>query len=287
MKKILVCLNASPNAQAILGVAGYFAKLNSDFILEILHVLKPSDNLDMIDYSSMMSMDTSGRFLDTLVELDAKKAQVAFERGTIILQNAVDYLKNYHQVPENQIIRTLKKGYFTDVVHQYEAESILTILGKHGENSFKNGRLIGAHLEKIIRNHTKPVFVACQNFSPLVKPLIAFDNSEKSHRAIDFIITHFKNNIHHLDILSVNPDNTIIASDLQNVQEKLSANGIQSRIIIADGDVIDAIDHKITHEFYDILFAGAYSHNQLHSFLFGSTTNNILTKTNIPLFLFP
>ncbi len=287
MKKILVCLNASPNAQAIMSVAGYFAKLNPDFVLEILHVLKPSDNLDMIDYSSMMSMDSTGRFLDTLVELDAQKAKVAYERGNIILQNAVDYLTRYHHVPENQIIRTLKKGYFTDVVHQYESESILTIIGKHGENSFKNGRLIGAHLEKIIRNHTKPVFVACQNFSPLAKPLIAFDNSTKSHRAIDFIITYFSNHIHHLDILSVKEDDSNMDKDLQAVQKKLLLHGIQSNIMIAEGDVIDVIDDKITHEFYDVLFAGAYGHTQLHSFLFGSTTHNILTKTNIPLFLFP
>lgn len=288
MEKILVCLNASPNAQAIMSAAGYFAKLNHNFLLEILHVLKPSDNLDMIDYSSMMGMDSSGRFLDTLVDLDSQKSKLAYERANVILQNAVDYLKNSHYINNSQILRTLKKGYFTDVVHQYETESLFTILGKHGENSFKNGRLVGAHLEKIIRNHLKPVFVACQNFSPFVKPLIAFDNSQKSHNAIDFIITHLKPQIKHIDILSVNSDNDKITDkDLCTVQEKLSDNGIHSNIILTEGDIIDVIDDKITHEFYDILFAGAYSHTQLHSFLFGSTTHNILTKTNISLFLFP
>lgn len=287
MEKILVCLNASPNAQAIISAAGYFAKLNPNFTLEILHVLKPSDNLDMIDYSAMMGMDSSGRFLDTLVELDAQKSKVAYQRADIILQNAVDYLKTGHYVSDNQIIRTLKKGYFTDVVNNYEASSLFTILGKHGENSFKNGRLIGAHLETIIRSHTKPVFVACQNFSPMSKPLIAFDNSVKSHRAIDFMITHLKH-IKHIDILSVqNSDNTVTESDLQALQEKLLANNITSTIIPATGDILENLDEIITHGFYDILFAGAYSHSQIHSVLFGSTTHNILTKTNISLFLFP
>ena len=79
MNKILVCLNASPNAKAIINAAGFFAKLNPNFVLEILHVLKPSDNVDMIDYSAMMGMDTTGRFLDSLIELDAQKAKVARE----------------------------------------------------------------------------------------------------------------------------------------------------------------------------------------------------------------
>jgi nucleotide-binding universal stress UspA family protein len=288
MKKILVCLNASPNAQAIMSAAGYFAKLNPDFILEVLHVLKPSDNLDMIDYSAMMGMDSTGRFLDTLVDLDAKKSKVAYERGDVILQNAIDYIKNCHYIPDNQIIRTLKKGYFTDVVNHYEAESMFTILGKHGENSFKNGRLVGAHLETIIRSHTKPVLVACQNFSPLSKPLIAFDNSTRSHRAIDFIIANLKNHIRHLDVISINDfDTKISQKDLDNLQEKLLTHNINSNIILAQGDIIDVIDSTITNGFYDILFAGAYSHTQMHSVLFGSTTHNLLTKTNISLFLFP
>lgn len=287
MKKILVCLNASPNAQAIINAAGFFANLNPDFVLEILHVLKPSDNVDMIDYSAMMGMDTTGRFLDTLTELDAQKSHLAKERGEIILKNAVEYLKEHHKIPDNQIITTLKKGYFTDIVADYEAETVMTILGKHGENSFKHGRLIGAHLEKIIREHTKPVFVACQNFSPLSKPLIAFDNSEKTHNAIDFIINNLKGHITKLDILSVTDDDTVTPEHLKAVQSKLAENNIQSDTLTAEGDVIDAIDDKITHDFYDILFAGAYSHSQIHSFLFGSTTHNILTKTNISLFLFP
>ncbi|MFT6072514.1 MAG: nucleotide-binding universal stress UspA family protein [Dasania sp.] len=287
MNKILVCLNASPNAKAIINAAGFFANLNSDFIIEILHVLKPSDNVDMIDYSAMMGMDTTGRFLDSLVDLDEKKAQVARERGEIILKNAVDYLKNHHNVSDNQIITTLKKGYFTDIVHEYEAETILTIVGKHGENSFKNGRLIGAHLEKIIRNHTKPIFVACQAFNTISKPLIAFDNSAKSHRAIDFMINYFKEQIQTLDILTVSDNEKITPEHLQAVQDKLLKYEIASDVTIGDGDIVDMIDEKITHEFYDVLFAGAYSHTQIHSFLFGSTTNNILTKTNISLFLFP
>jgi nucleotide-binding universal stress UspA family protein len=161
------------------------------------------------------------------------------------------------------------------------------ILGKHGENSFKNGRLVGAHLETIIRNHKKPVFVACQNFSPLSKSLLAFDNSAKSHRAIDFIIDNLKQ-IKHIDIVSVNtPECTITDADLNAIQQKMAKNNIQSDIIHTQGDILEAIDTIITHHFYDILFAGAYSHSQFHSVLFGSTTHNLLTKTNISLFLFP
>jgi len=287
MKKILVCLNASPNAQAIINAAGYFAKSTTECILEILHVLKPSDNVDMVDYSAMMGMDTTGRFLDTLIELDAKKSRIAYERANLILENALDYLKTSHHVADSQIIRTLKKGYFSDVVNDYEQDALFTILGKHGENSFKNGRLVGAHLETIIRNHKKPVFIACQNFSPLSKSLLAFDNSAKSHRAIDFIIDNLKQ-IKHIDIVSVyTPECTITDADLNAIQQKMAKNNIQSDIIHTQGDILEAIDTIITHHFYDILFAGAYSHSQIHSVLFGSTTHNLLTKTNISLFLFP
>jgi|GEM_PF-4304652 len=287
MNKILVCLNASPNSKAIINAAGFFANLNPDFTIEILHVLKPSDNVDMIDYSAMMGMDSTGRFLDALVDLDAKKAQVARERGEIILNNAVDYLKNQYNVADNQIITTLKKGYFTDIVSGYQNKTLFTIIGKHGENSFKNGRLVGAHLEKIIRDHEKPIFVACQSFDKVSKPLIAFDNSSKSHRAIDFMVTYFQNQINSLDILTTYDNDKITPQSLKDTQEKLEKFNIKSEILMEDGDIINIINEKITHNIYDILFAGTYSHTQFHSMLFGSTTNDILTKTNISLFLFP
>lgn len=287
MSKILVCLNASPNAKAIINAAGFFAKSNPEFIIEILHVLKPSDNVDMIDYSAMMGMDSTGRFLDSLVELDAQKAQVAYERGQVILNNAVDYLKNHHHIPEDRIVTTLKKGYFTDIVHEYQKDILFTIIGKHGENSFKNGRLIGAHLEKIIREHEKPIFVACQSFGEMSRPLIAFDNSKKSHRAIDFMITYFQKKINSLDILTTSDNEKVSVGDLQEVQNKLQKYEISSELMMEDGDIIDVIDNKITHNIYDILLAGTYSHSSIHSLFFGSTTNDILTKTNISLFLFP
>ena len=129
--------------------------------------------------------------------------------------------------------------------------------------------------------------MACQNFSPLSKPLIAFDNSVKSHRAIDFIITHL-NQIKHIDIVCVQTSECLVSdSDLNAVREKLQKNNIHSTLIPAKGNILEALDDIITHGFYDILFAGAYSHSQIHSVLFGSTTHNILTKTNISLFLFP
>jgi nucleotide-binding universal stress UspA family protein len=287
MNKILVCLNASPNAKAIINAAGFFAHLNSNFIIEILHVLKPSDNVDMIDYSAMMGMDSTGRFLDSLVELDAQKAQVAHERGVLILKNAVDYLQSKYNLNDSQIITTLKKGYFSEVVKEYENDILFTIIGKHGENSFKHGRLIGAHLEKIIRSHSKPIFVACQSFSTVDKPLIAFDNSVKSHRAVDFMIEHFKEKIQTLDIITtLDNNNKVTPTDLKALQDKLQNHHISSEVFIEDGDIVEVIDEKITHKFYDILFAGSYSHSQMHALFFGSTTNELLAKTNISLFLF-
>jgi len=91
-----------------------------------------------------------------------------------------------------------------------------------------------------------------------------------------------------IDFFGIDNDNNLINSSL-NFLDKIKANLDDSSIEITAerGDFATVILETAADRHVDIIVLGSHSKNWLEKAVMGSVTENVLDKTNIPMFIVP
>jgi nucleotide-binding universal stress UspA family protein len=182
---------------------------------------------------------------------------------------------------------SIKMGHPASVLLAEEAHAELVILGQNGEHAELTGDMIGSIVERVVRHSIKPCLVTPGQFQPITRILVAYDGSGFSSKALHEAIELALALAVPLVILTVAEDHDLeraraIAEDgirLARAHECAAGN------LVVEGRADQLVLSKAEELSCDLIVVGAYGHSRIREMILGSTTQNLVTRSHLPILL--
>lgn len=284
MPKILACTDGSaPYSASVYQHAAWAARRMSATI-DVLHVLDHvREKAAIADFSGAIGVDAREDLLEQLAELEFSKAQVAQQKGRMVLADAKARLGDLG-FPEATLLH--RHGSLVTTLAEIEHAADLVVIGKRGETHDVPGGHLGANLERAIRSTKKPMLVAARDFREIERILIAFDGSATARQAVAFAARHPLLRGLAVDVFNVQPCAKATPADLAWAESTLTAGGADARVVTAQGTPVDAIAAHVAGHAIDLIVMGAYGHSRIRALIIGSTTTETIRSCRVPLLMF-
>ncbi|CZE46196.1 universal stress protein [Campylobacter geochelonis] len=271
MKKVVVYLSNNSLNNAVCQYGLDIAKnLNSEVVF--LYVI----NIPII-VPNFLGLAAGGLVVgensDMIYELDEKKAtDEELKEGEQVLQAA-------KKIADEQGVSSttdLQKGDFIDILLNYkDVDTFVMAICEESKEVEENITTLTRELEH-------PILFVNKEFSKVGSVLLAFDGKEDSIKALEFIKD---SGIFGLDlkyhIATVNDNEEKASQILQTAREIL--DGKSAEFITLSGDVTESIIKYRRANNIDSLATGAFSKGMFASFIFGSTSKNIVKNALVPV----
>lgn len=275
---VLAAVDGSPSTGAVVSLAAWAAR-RLGTPLELLHL--PDDGGPTpLDASGSIGLGAQDALLQELVELDARRAQLAQARGRQLLEAAASSADNSGV----EIITRQRHGRLRDALVEAEADTRLFVIGLRGTRGGGSGQDIGGQVEPVLRTVQRPVLLAqaLPPERPIARVLIAFDGSETSHRAVQRVAASPLLRGLECHLLLAGGD----AAQQRGFEEMagtLARAGFAPQLHRAGLPADDAIVAHVDSLGIDLLVMGAYGHSRLREWFLGSTTGQVLRRSPVPL----
>ncbi|MFT5550307.1 MAG: nucleotide-binding universal stress UspA family protein, partial [Candidatus Azotimanducaceae bacterium] len=269
--KIMAMVDGSAYAQSVCDHTAWLAQ-KTNASVDLVHVLARQQSAadDASNLSGSIGFGARTALMEELVELDSQKAKLSHKIGRAILEEAK--IRMQEEGIETVTTR-LRHGEVVETVEESDQGADLLVIGKRGISAEHDMSHLGINLEHVVRSSKKPVLVASRVFKPINRLLIAFDGGNSANKAID----HLANSPVFKDIecqlLSVGPESSKGAQQIQQAADKLRSAGFSVAVNIEQGLVEEVISRHVETDGFDLLVMGGYGHSHIRNFFVGSTTS--------------
>ncbi len=279
MKKIFACIDGSCMTNAVLDAAIWIAKRTSHPV-NFLHALEPpltqgSDNL-----AAIIGLGSQTSLLEQLAKLEQERNKVASEHGQLLLDEAVKKAQQagLTEVEQQQLAMTL-----VNALLEHEDTARVMILGRSGKAHFDDFKILGSHIETLIRQVRTPVVIVPPHFHAPTNFMLAYDGSESTDKAISQIINGGILTGLDCHLVMVDKQTGQCQHKLDSASARLAENDFNVKARLLDGDVYQALWRYKSDHAIDLMVMGAFGHSKWRQFFLGSTTLKMLEDSRIPL----
>lgn len=283
--KILLCTDGSAYSQVSYDYAAWLAA-RIDTEIEVLYVTdsRKEQAVRSPDFSGSIGIGSYQQLLEKLVEIESDRAKINHKRAKYILEQAETFFST-HNI--EQIKLTHKTGFLVDLLHKFEDNTDLILLGKRGETADFASEHLGANMERIVRASGKPCLVTPREFKPIYKVLVAYDGGESCQEALNYIVTLPILKDLELHIVTVaSKDKKAAIQHLKAAEEIAIAANFKPTCQLLTGNPEEKIQKYVENNDINFLIVGAYGHNRIRHLVIGSTTAQMLRSSHIPVLLF-
>lgn len=291
IKRILVPLDGSALAESILPAAEYLAlKFHASLLL--LHAIEthPPQTIH------------GERHLSDATEATAYLAQLAAQ----LTRAGVPTEKHVHTEQEPDVVRSI-------IRHAQEHDAQLIMLCSHGASGMKSV-LVGSVAQQVVQQDTTPVFLIRPNQNPewqCRKILVPLDSAAVHEPALPIAIEFARACNASLEALTVVPTTNTLSPEraatgaflpttmnailelaergareyVQNIAQKLSAEGLNAVGGIARGDAANGIVSAAEQSGADLIVLATHGRKNIDAFWSGSVTPPIIARAACPVLL--
>ncbi len=207
-------------------------------------------------------------------------------------QKGKDILGNFEKICEEAGIKytsSLVTGLVSSTICEEGKTVDLIIMGKRGENAPWGEKMLGSVLEATVRSVTKPVFVTPDKYSDINNILIAYDGTEEASHALELAaevgaqgdFNFYLLTVHHSD-----SDEEWGRETNREAMEYLAPYKLRIEQMVEKGDADEVILKVAEEKDCDLIIMGAYGHSRLRELILGSTTEQVMRRTNRPVLLY-
>ncbi|MFN3582203.1 MAG: universal stress protein, partial [Pseudomonas sp.] len=259
-----------------------WASQRLDAPLTFLHVLDHSQYPTESNLSGNIGLGSREHLLAELAELDEKRGKLMREQGRLMLEAAV--ARAQADGVAEPVVRQ-RHGDLVETLAELEQDIRLLVIGREGEEGDSVGGHVGSHLESVIRTMHRPILVTAGAFRDPKSVMLAFDNGPSTRKGVEMISASPLFNGLPIHLVMVGADTNDAWEAINSAKQRLEKAGHQVEASIRAGDVEDVLlGYEEEHDI-DMIVMGAYGHSRIRQFFVGSTTTNILTRTQRPLLL--
>jgi nucleotide-binding universal stress UspA family protein len=272
--RIAVGLDGSPHADAALSHALRIARA-SEGLVRGIHVVDRSmlDGVVVADLSGSVGfqpfLNLSGELRDALVSAGGA-IMAAFEARAQEAGVACEPV--------------LREGNVSQILEEEAEKSDLAAVGSRGANAAHRRDLVGRHADALARRMPAPLLVAPAEYREFRAPLLAWDGSVKSRKALVLAAE--------IAALLDLPVKVVTASDDEDEGQALLAEAeeeLRYRRVTVSGmrrpvNPDDAIFAEVGAG-ADLVAMGAHGHGRVVELVLGSTTDRVLRAATVPVLL--
>lgn len=281
LNTVLACVDGSKSSVAVCDYAAW-ASQKLDAPLTFLHVLDHSQYPTASNLSGNIGLGSREHLLSELAELDEKRGRLMREQGRLLLEAAVERAKA--DGVADPAVRQ-RHGNLVETLAEVEQDIRLLVIGREGEEGDTMGGHVGSHLESVIRTMHRPILVTAGDFRQPRSVMLAFDNGPSTRKGIDMIAASPLFSGMPIHLVMVGADTNDAWESVNTARQILEKAGHEVHACIRAGEV-EKVLLGYEEEFdIDMIVMGAYGHSRIRQFFVGSTTTNILTRTQRPLLL--
>ncbi|QNI03927.1 universal stress protein [Halomonas sp. SH5A2] len=272
-KHIIACVDGSATTSSVCDVAAWTSKRLAT-PLTLLNVIEKNDANEEVPQNSELR--------DKMETLDSQRSELKHEYAKEIMARATERLKGYDVQPASQRI---EEGELVDALDDLDDEIRLVIVGKNGNSSLKSH--LGSHLEKTIRVVHRPLLVVQEAFEVPKRIMLAFDGRVNTVKGVRLIAESPLFSGIACDVVMVGGHTDEHKEQMQWAVDLLQENDIpaESFLLKNDGNISDALIEHIQSRDIGLLAMGAYGHTRLRQWLVGSTTTNVLLKSQCAMLI--
>jgi nucleotide-binding universal stress UspA family protein len=177
-----------------------------------------------------------------------------------------------------------REGNVSQILEEEAQMSDLVALGSRGANAAHRRDLVGRHTDALARRMPAPLLVAPAEYREFRSPLLAWDGSPKSRKALVLVAE--------LAALFELPVRVVVATadDVQGhallaeAEEELRYRRIRVSSELRPDHPDDAIFAEIGAG-ADLVAMGAHGHGRVVQLVLGSTTDRVLRASTVPVLL--
>jgi nucleotide-binding universal stress UspA family protein len=283
MPSILACTDGSTFAPSVYQHAAWAAHRLTTGV-EILHVINHHrEHSQTHDLTGAIGVDAAAELTEELAQLEAAQGRVARLKGRALLE---DGRRQLAAAGIMGVTTTQRHGTLVETLAELEPRAELVVVGKSGAHAVLAPGQVGGHLENLIRISVRPVLVAEQNFKPIQRFLIAFDNSPSARKAVAYAATSPLLRGLECRLVMVGLKDAAHEAALAEAREQLARAGYTVNAQLLPGKAATVIADQIKGANIDLLVMGAYGHSQIREFFVGSTTTKLVRTSPASVLMF-
>ncbi len=210
---------------------------------------------------------------ETRKMLEDKAAAVLDKCAGILAKAALEYETNkIHGAPADIIC---EKAHLVDML----------VIGARGEFAKWKKNLVGATLDAVMRQWSKPLLITPQKYQKIDKILVAYDGSDRSNKALQlagFFAAELQTTLH---VLTVHDKPRMREKFLSDAESYLQPYQIEVKTIGVSGNPEKEIIAIAEDKKCRLIIMGAFGHSRIREAILGSTTEQVIRNAAIPVLL--
>ncbi len=159
------------------------------------------------------------------------------------------------------------------------------VMGRRGAGARVGGPLLGSAFEAVVRHATVPVLGVPREVRPIHRILVAYDGSDRSRDALDAAAELALVGNRTIILLTVDTDKVACKTVLEEGTQLLAERGVTFRAILRSGHEAEVILQVAEEEHCDLIAMGAYGRRRFLEIFFGSTVEDVMRKTTLPILI--
>jgi len=274
LDSILVALDGSRPSQTAASLAIQIAQLEN-LLIQGLYVV--DDVLVLDPYSSLEK------------ELDIQQRDLSSDERANLLENQGDtvlrWLEDRCQTAGVPVKTELRLGQLHDIINSRAESPRLLAMGRRGRSYDQDTASLGHNFREIAHHPPAPMLIGGDELPLIQRMLLAYDGSMQAKHALFWAGSLQRVWQSHLLALSVADENAS-SRWLQEMEEQVDESGLEEyRFIGRQGDPATQILQTIIDENVDLVIMGGHQHGALLEWFTGSTLDQVLRSTQVPLFM--
>jgi nucleotide-binding universal stress UspA family protein len=154
----------------------------------------------------------------------------------------------------------------------------------HPPGTNVNGKSVSG-FRTLIQDCPRPILAVPRGASQLRNALLAYDGSDKSIEAL-YLATYLTGQWQiPLTVVTVTDGEQVTDGTLEDAERYIQDRGVQPALKAKSGDAVKSILEAANESGADLLLMGGYGHNRAKHTVLGSTTDQVLGLTEIPILI--
>lgn len=205
--------------------------------------------------------------------LESKADAVLDKCSTILSKENLDFEVEKIQGPPADII--FEKAHLVDFL----------IMGQRGEFAKWKSSVVGATLDVIARQWSKPIVITPQQFNKVSKILFAYNGSDRANKALQLAGLFATELNVPVVVLTVHDKEAMRKKFLDEAKVYLEPYKISVEAIGVSGNPVKEILTVAEDQKCNFIIMGAFGRSRIRERILGSTTEQVIRNTNIPVLL--
>lgn len=281
MNKIITCIDGSALSDDVCK-AGVWAATKLDKTLLLLHAIEKTHAPAVENLSGAIGLGARTALLIEMASLDEQRSKVALALGKEVLDHALELaVQQGCQSAE----KTQRRSGLVEAIQDLEKDARLIVIGRLGEDNDKKFKMLGSHLEQVIRQTHTPVLIVNKSFVEPKSFMLAYDGRETADKAVQRIIEGGLLQGLTCHLVTVKNKQAKLEEKFKQTEALLVEKGFQVKASFLEGNIFDSLEEYKQKEAVDLLVMGAFSHSKLATVFLGSNTLKMIENTQLPLLI--